>query len=253
MVDIFDFINYRQFLIRIYEDKKAINSSFTMTAFSNFLGFKSHNAFSKLIKGAIDLNPDKALLLAKKISLSEKETFFFILMVYLKKSKEKDLRSIILEQMERLKQEARQPQQTDKYRFSPIHNLVKNMTHHQSPSQIYEFIGASKIEDILEIRNLLKSDATDAATNVYSKLSDPKEIKSYFEETLKLSEKALASSVKKNDFYFVCLTLSPSKLEEVKQILKDSLNRISSIACEKSNLPKHYALNLQMIDWETVL
>ena len=81
MPDIFEYMNYRDYLRDFYREKKLENPVFSYQALANMAGFKSKSFIPHVIEGSRNISEKSAYRLARALKLSEKETFFFELLV----------------------------------------------------------------------------------------------------------------------------------------------------------------------------
>lgn len=89
---IFAHTNYRNYLKSILADRTAKNSAYSLRAFSRTLAL-SPGVLSMILSGKKNLSLERALTVARKIGLKEKETEYFLLLVQLDRITDPELRS----------------------------------------------------------------------------------------------------------------------------------------------------------------
>lgn len=77
MVNIFDYLDYREFLREHYREKKAQNPRYSYRYIARKTGFKSPSFFGQILKGQTNISSSMAARLAVFLKLSPRETNFF--------------------------------------------------------------------------------------------------------------------------------------------------------------------------------
>lgn len=77
MLNIFNYIDYREFLEDFYDEQKAENKAFSFQYFANKAGFKSKSFIKLVIDGKKNLTPDSTQKLNNVLKLKEKAFSYF--------------------------------------------------------------------------------------------------------------------------------------------------------------------------------
>lgn len=77
MLSIFNFMNYRDYLLAFYHDKKAVNKGFSYQVMAENAGFKSKSFIKLVIDGKKNLTPESLLKLNNILKLNEKSFSYF--------------------------------------------------------------------------------------------------------------------------------------------------------------------------------
>src|SRR5689334_2150253 len=77
---IFDYLDYREFLRRKYQQKKKANASFSYRFIAGKVSMDA-GSFSRVLKGERNLDPESADRLARVFGLEPKERAFFTTLV----------------------------------------------------------------------------------------------------------------------------------------------------------------------------
>jgi len=78
MPNIFDFLDYREYLEAFYKNKKASNRAFSYQLFADTAGFKSKSFIKLVIDGKKNLSPESAKKINKVLRLGDKSFSYFI-------------------------------------------------------------------------------------------------------------------------------------------------------------------------------
>src|SRR5574344_1843450 len=93
---IYEYLDYREFLLDYYNFKKASSNSFSLRVFSDKIGFKAKDFISRVMNGEKNLSPSSASKIASGLNLSIRERSFFEALVLFNQAdstKERDNRS----------------------------------------------------------------------------------------------------------------------------------------------------------------
>jgi uncharacterized protein (TIGR02147 family) len=77
MLNIFSYLDYREYLEDFYKQKKAENRVFSYQLFANSAGFKSKSFIKLVIDGKKNLTPESAVKLNNVLKLNEKSFSYF--------------------------------------------------------------------------------------------------------------------------------------------------------------------------------
>ncbi len=102
MLTVYDFDSTRDFLRVTWENKKARNPSFSIRAWAQQLGFKSHNSLYQIINGQRTMPKSMIPKLKSSLKLAAKEVRYLEALVDLEKSKTQTESEIYLERLQKL-------------------------------------------------------------------------------------------------------------------------------------------------------
>jgi uncharacterized protein (TIGR02147 family) len=87
MPNIYNYLNYREFLFDSYNEKKAKNPSYSYQVLANSAGFKSKSFIADTIDGKKNLSEDSVFKLGKAFEMSELDFAFFKTLVAFNQAK----------------------------------------------------------------------------------------------------------------------------------------------------------------------
>ena len=99
MALIYNYTNYREFLLDFYLEKKAVNTSFSYQVFANKAGFKSKSFIKLVIDGKKNLTPDSTKRLQKVLKLNSKSFAYFEDLISFNQAKTNKLKNYFFEKI----------------------------------------------------------------------------------------------------------------------------------------------------------
>jgi len=87
MPDIFEYLDYRDFLRDFYQEKKKQNPSFSYRVLADKAGFRSKSFFPQVLDGSRNLSEESILALGKMLKIDEKEMEYFKTLVSFNQAK----------------------------------------------------------------------------------------------------------------------------------------------------------------------
>lgn len=78
---VFEYLDYREFLREYYDSRKAFNPAYSLRAFSDKIGFKAKDFISRVMQGTKNLSEQSAQKVAFGLRLGKSETEFFCALV----------------------------------------------------------------------------------------------------------------------------------------------------------------------------
>lgn len=97
---IFEYLDYREWLRDYYESRKAINSAFSLRAFSDKIGFKAKDFISRVMQGSKNLSDESAGKIASGLKLGKRESEYFLALVGFNQAETSEKREQFLAQMQ---------------------------------------------------------------------------------------------------------------------------------------------------------
>jgi uncharacterized protein (TIGR02147 family) len=95
-VQIFDYMDYREFLRNMFNERKSMHSIYSYRLFSLKAGFKSPNFLKLVIDGDRNLTKESIFRVAKAFSLNKKESEYFENLVFFNQSKTLEEKNVYL-------------------------------------------------------------------------------------------------------------------------------------------------------------
>ena len=83
---IFKYLDYREFLQDYYRIRKEANSSFSLRAFSDKIGFKAKDFISRVMQGEKNLSEQSIQKVASGLRLGKREPEYFAALVLFKQA-----------------------------------------------------------------------------------------------------------------------------------------------------------------------
>jgi uncharacterized protein (TIGR02147 family) len=99
MLNIFNYIDYREFLENFYNEQKALNKVFSYQYFANKAGFKSKSFIKLVIDGKKNLTTDSIQKLNNVLKLNEKSFSYFCDLVAFNQTRSVQQRNFYLEKL----------------------------------------------------------------------------------------------------------------------------------------------------------
>lgn len=87
MPNVFDYMDYREFLRDVYQENKARNPAYSCRFIARKVGFKSASFFSQILKGRSNISLSTAARFAAFLKLKRKEVDFFEALVLFNQAK----------------------------------------------------------------------------------------------------------------------------------------------------------------------
>jgi uncharacterized protein (TIGR02147 family) len=99
MRDVFEYIDYRQLLKDLYEDRKQKQSFFSYRYIAQKVGFSSAGFFTNIIQGKRNISPEFIFRFAEVFKLKKDETGYFELLVNFDQAKDHNRRRYYFEKI----------------------------------------------------------------------------------------------------------------------------------------------------------
>jgi len=173
--------SYRNYLKSVLAGRQQKNGSYSMRAFAQTLGV-TQAAVSQVFSGKKNLSLDTALRIAGKLSLNEKETEYFCLLVQLESAKKPVLKETLIKKINALNP-TRPVQELSVEFFRTIsdwyHLVIRNMTEIEglelAPKAIAKRLGITPLEAETALERLCRLELIEkdvSRPNYYKKTQD---------------------------------------------------------------------------------
>ncbi len=157
---IFGHSNYRDFLKSAYVERRERNPRFSQRSFAKTLGL-SPAGLNRILGGTKQLSLDRAVALAERLQLDERESEYFCLLVQLEHTRKPELRASLLRRLKPFREQ--DPIQdlsvdyfkmiSDWYHFA-ILEMIQTEGAKLTPAHVSRYLGISSIEASLAIERL---------------------------------------------------------------------------------------------------
>lgn len=260
---IFDYMDYREFLRDLFQQRSGESKTFSLRFFSQRIGVNS-GSLSRILKGQRHLDPDKARDLARILGLKEQEAEYLTTLVLFGQAKNTHEQNLCMEKMLRLRGakvktvEKRQYEYFRKWYYVATRELLnffpfdgnypKLARMLRPPISVSESKEAVKL--LLDL-GLVEKDGAGNYRLTEQAISSGESIRSLFLNNLHyaMSEKASKAlfdmEPRERDFSGVTLTLSPEGFQAVKDMLRIFRKDIQERARKDRNVNGVFRINFQ--------
>jgi len=123
---IFEFMDYREYLKLLFDEKKREHQFYSYRLFSQKAGFKSPNFLKLVVDGDRNLTKESVFKVAKAFGFNKKETDYFENLVFLNQSKTLDEKNTYLTRLmrHRLRSDPRKMEESEYEYYSNWYNPV---------------------------------------------------------------------------------------------------------------------------------
>tara|TARA_Y100000590_G_scaffold417417_2_gene517149 strand:- start:388 stop:1230 length:843 start_codon:yes stop_codon:yes gene_type:complete len=236
--NLFEYMNYREFIGDTLETMKSKNPQFSFSAFAKKGGIPSRATITLVIQGKRNLTPESALLFAKALGLKATEKKYFLTLVDFQRakteeSKRKHLAKIqnFVNRQQIFPLEKLQTEFFSQWYIPAIYVFVRSISPLSTTHQIADafhgkvsFVQICKSLEILKNLGLLlekekKWEAKEARLTSSDEIKSIA-IKEYHKSLLELAKKALSIPIEKREFGATTLPIHPKNLPILKQKIK---------------------------------
>jgi uncharacterized protein (TIGR02147 family) len=263
-INIFDYLDYRQFLRDFYEFKKKENPYFSYRFMSGRVGLDA-GYLVKVLQGKYHIAEKSIEKFVALCKLNEKEAEYFTNLVYFSKAKSEKSIKLHFEKLLSLKKikanriEEFQYEFYQKWYYSAIRSLLgfydfsddfKQLSDKLSPR-----ITVKQARDamrLLEKLNFVKKEADGRYALTDELITTGEEwrsiaIKQFQRETINLASESLDRHNKDHrDISTVTMAVSQSDIAEIKEIIKEFRSSILKLVNESTTPDTVYQLNVQL-------
>jgi uncharacterized protein (TIGR02147 family) len=273
MPNIFQYLNYREYLEDFYDEKKNENDAFSYQNFANRAGFKSKSFIKLVIDGKKNLSPESATKINNVLKLSDKAFSYFNDLVAFSQAKTLQLRNYYFERLSSYnrRNKARLIQQQQYELFSKwYHSTVREIVQHARWNGDYARLGRllkpnltarkarQSVELLLKLGLIRKtSKDTYEQTDPISTTGD--EVQSLAVQNFHAQNLALATasidSVERSSRDISCLVLGLSEngIQTVKSEIQKFRKKLLEIAEGDAQVLRVYHVSFQMFPTSEVL
>lgn len=234
MNSIFEYLDYREFLQLLFEDKKRQHEFYSYRLFSQKAGFKSPNFLKLVINGERNLTKESVFKVARAFDLNKKETDYFENLVFLNQSKTLEEKNMYLSRLmrHRLKTDPRKMEESEfeyycKWYNPVIHELVTAVDFRDDfrklGSMVIPVISASDAEKSVELLLSL---------NFIQKREDGQ----YIKTSASMSTGPQVRSVAVANYHRAMIKLAAESIERIPSSKRDISSVTISVSDDTFNL-----------------
>ncbi len=148
MVNIFDFQNYRDYLIKCYEERKRKNALYSYQAFSRDMNFNNKGFLFNVLKGKKNLSQAHCYAISKVLAHTREQAEYFEKIVAFTQAKNEELRTNLLEQIRGKNKDKSTPPQL----FGKEQNEYLSKWYHSAVRALVDIIPISDNYEIISRR-----------------------------------------------------------------------------------------------------
>lgn len=266
MITIFEYTDYRKFLLDYQEEQKKSNPAFSHRYFAQKAGFSSSGLFSNIITGRRNLTHQLIQSFTKAMKLQKKEADYFEAMVLFNQAKSLEDKNLYYQKM---------------LQFLPVRTDVINRGRHEFYSHWWysvirellyfypfkdDYVSLAKKLDppirpdqakkaivTLESLGLIKKDSHGFYRQTSQMLTTGKDfvrslqVANFQSETISLSLRSLEQHKKdRRNISTLTLTVSPESLQQINKEIESVQNRILKIVESDESVNSVYQINFQI-------
>lgn len=265
-MNFFEFLNYRELLKTLMENKKRENPYFSYRWLSKRAGISSTGFLSLVLTGKRNISSDLASRLSEALKLSKKESTYFLTLVRYNQAENPEEKKRLFEELLSLRPSnarsiaADQQQYFNKWYYSAIREIISVIEVSDNYRQISELItpqiSVQEVREAIELllrlgliyrdkNHILKK--TDNLITAAGASVDPSAIRKYQSDSMDLGKSALYNIEKElRDISTVTLSTNKEGMEKIRSRIEQCRSEIMAIASRSKNCDRVIQLNMQL-------
>lgn len=265
MMSVYEYFDYRKLLKDLFEEQKAQNRFFSYRTLAGMVGFTSSGFFTKILQGAVNISPQKAIAFAKAFHLTKLETRYFEKLVAFNQARTHEERRFYLEQLVTLRQNKLKTLTSKEYElfsewyfvvireileFYPFNGNYKELGNMLQPA--IAATDARKAIDTLEDLKLIRRKADGYYERTGELINTSDSLMNVAITNFQINSSELAKDAIQNvpkearEISTLTLSISQSTYEEIRNRLRDLRRELLELA-QKETLPDRvYQVNMQL-------
>ena len=264
MAELFDYLDYREFLRDYFEEKRRSTSFFSYRYIGRKLDLDPSNIV-KIILGKRHLSKTGIKKVIAFLKLTGRRALYFETLVAFNKSKKEKESKELFEALLSLKSVVTTKVSANRYQFYKrwYYTAVAALLYYYEFDGNYKALAeqldppisvkqAKESIKLLEELNFIRKNDAGKYEHTNTMITTGKEwrsiaIKSFQEETLKLALHSLHNHSKiKRDISTLSITVSKDDLEQIKEITREYRESVLKVVDESENPDRVYQLNIQL-------
>jgi uncharacterized protein (TIGR02147 family) len=263
MPDIYSYMDFREFLQAAISARREKNPGFSFRLISQKAGIRSTGFLSWVVKGKRNITPHIAADLAKVLSLSKRETSYFLLLVQYNQARRQQEKQRFFDELLRFKRGPVRTLTEQHYGFysrwyiAVVRELVAihRVTDETFASLLQPSIKLSEAKSALEILcglGLIKKDKTGAYERVDASISSGHAlrvlaVRKFQMEMMDMAKAAIERfEPEERDISTITMSIDDQALETVKSRLDEVRSEIIELARAVKTPDRVYHLNMQL-------
>lgn len=271
MKNVFDYLDYREFLKDFYKNQKLINESFSYAAMAQKTKISSRGLLKLIMDGKRNLSSSNLENVISGFSFNKSETNYFQTLVLFNQTKAYEEKNKLYEKLIKFPQRQRvYPLKIEQYNlyskwyFSVIHELIllkecpQDLEHfcHWVTQQLKNKVSlkeAKEARDQLIALGLIKETPNGLSqANPYFKSNSKEEInfaiQNFHTQMISESTEAIKKPIEEREFGSVTLAFSKSDLAKAKEFIKDFKQKFNFELSAHYGADSVYQLNIQFFE-----
>lgn len=266
-LNIFDFLNYRDFLKEFYKRAKERNEKYSFRMFSRKAGFNSPNFLHMVMNGIRNLTKDCLPKFAKALELNKKEHHYFEALVAFNQAKEPEAKSYYLSLVNALRKD-KVGTQLDEKQFEllsswyyPVIRELATLPHFWEDhiwikKQLGDRIEARQARNAIDVMlkiGLLRRDENGKIQVTDIHFTTEEEVKgtvayNFHQQMLSLAKDTLSKTHgSKREMSGVTMAVSEKQFIDLKKMVQDFENTVLSYLSDNPDVPNRVMqLNVQL-------
>lgn len=265
MINIYNYINYRQYLEDFYREQKADKSTFSFRYFALKAGFKAKSFIKLVIDGNKNLTDNSINKLNCVLKLSPKKFSYFKLLVAFNQSKSSERKNYYFDKLSAFNaRNTSRLLQMQQYEFFSkwYHGVIRELISYRDFHDDYKALGncvqpglsARQVRQsvllLLKLGLIRKKNGRYVQTNALLSTGDEVHslaISNYHIQNLSLAAESIDTCPESlRDVSGLILGLDKEHVEEVKTEIQKFRKKLLGIAARVKNPNRVYNINLQM-------
>lgn len=272
-MNIFDYTDYRKYLRDYYENRKAVDRSFTVRYIAENVGFKSASFFCQLMSGRSNMSPELANKFSEFIGFNKKESDYFETLVSYNQAKNHPQKKKLFEKLIGFKQSKIRTIDSDLYEFYDkwYYNAIRELLFFYPFSGNFQDLAkilnpsispaeAQKAVALLDQWGLIKKEASgryvrsDNQSITTGMEAQSFYINNYQHAVLDLAKEALDRFPRdERSLSTLTISLSPGGYNKIESEIHLFRRRMLIIAEEDSRENRVYQMNIQLFPMTNVM
>ncbi|MBD3343851.1 MAG: TIGR02147 family protein [Chitinivibrionales bacterium] len=264
MSGVFEYFDYRQFLMDILAEKQKTASRLSSRALAGKAGIDP-SLFSKVLKGKRNISPEQVLRLSEVLELDKKSTEYFELLVRFCQARSHEAKRLYFDKLlEQKKYPEAAPLSQEQYTFYSVwyHTVIRELLHffprpHDTGAIAKMLVPgikpseAKQAIDLLEKLGIIKttSDGGFELADVFITAGtdiQKQAIRNFQISMMDIAKDALVRFPKeKREISTLTLSLSEGGFKEVAEAIQHFRRKLMEIANNDSNISGVYQINFQ--------
>lgn len=266
-INIFDYTDYRKFLLDFYELEKSLDSSFSYRVFAEAVGMDA-SLLLKVLQGKRHISPKSIEVFVEFFRFKGAKSEYFRELVAYSKAKTDSLIRVHFEKLQKMRPLACRELEEAQYRY--FQNWYCPMI--RSALDVFEYHGKedaqalgdscvprltaaqveSAVETLLQLGFVRECDGRIVPTDAHIRTKDrwfSASISEYQQNIIELAKQAVAKIPKQNrDISTLTMALDSSQLEKIGEILAETRKSIVKVvnSMPSENCDSVYQLNFQL-------